>query len=240
LLVEVGAWDAALQLSESFARRFPKALEASLLEAEACIGLRHGRRAEGAIATARALQPKSPEPDLLLAKLRELQGDLPGATAALGDALKKDPRSLKVARRQGYLLSQRGRLSEAESVLRRALKRDFDAETAAELGFVLYRMGGTGEAKTLLRRALKARPRLARAHYYLGAVLFREGDAAGAERAYLEAEKWAPEDPRPLVGLCELLTRRGRPSEAAAVQARIRERFPENAATLVARCGGAQ
>ncbi len=240
LLLEVGAWEAALRLAESFARRYPKTLEARLLEAEACIGLRHGRRAEQAITAARELEPNSPEPDLLLAKLRELKGDLSGATESLAVALRKEPQSVKVARRHGYLLSQRGRLDEAASVLTAALKREFEAEAAAELAFVRFRQGRSGEATTLLRRALKARPQLARAHYYLGAVLFREGDAAGAERAYLAAENWAPEDSRALVALCELLNRRGRRDDAAAVRARIRERFPEEAATLVARCGDSE
>ena len=240
LLVEVEAWEAALQLSENFVRRYPKAVDATLLEAEASIGLRHGRRAEQAIATARRMEPHSPEPDLLLAKLRELQGDITGATDALGDALKKAPRSLKVARRQGYLLSQQGRLDEAATVLTRALKRGFDAESAAELGFVRHRQGRSEEARALLERAIKARPGFARAHYYLGAVLFREGDANGAERAYLAAEKWAPDDPRPVVSLCELLTRRGRREDAAEVQQRIRERFPQNADSLLVRCGDAE
>ncbi len=237
LLVEVEAWPAVLQLSESFARRFPKAVDATLLEAEGSIGLRHGRRAEQAIDKARRLEPRSPEPDLLLAKLRELQGDITGATEALGDALKKAPKSLKVARRQGYLLSQQGRLDEASTVLTRALRRAFDPETAAELGFVRHRQGRSEEARALLERALAARPRFARAHYYLGAVLFREGDFARAERAYLAAEKWAPDDPRPVAALCELLTRRGRHEDAAAVQERIRERFPDKAASLLVRCG---
>src|SRR6185503_19078667 len=48
LLLEVGAHDAALELAEAFALRFPKELEAHLLAASAATELRMGKRAERA------------------------------------------------------------------------------------------------------------------------------------------------------------------------------------------------
>jgi Flp pilus assembly protein TadD len=237
LLLESGAANSALELAGIFGRRYPSAIEAPLLEAEACIQLRRGHRAEQAISMARELQPENPEPDVLLARLREAQGDLSGATSALGDALKKDPKSLTVARRQGFLLSQSGRLDDAAVVLSRTLNRKFDAETAAELAFVRYRQERVGEAMPLLKRALKEKPHLARAHYYLGGVLYRQGDLAGAEKAYREADQWSPEDPLPLIALCQLLTHQGRQADLDSVKATIKERFPENAAAHLAACG---
>ncbi len=75
--------EGALAVTQAFARRFPKSLEAALQEARACVGLRLGKRADGAIDRAISLAPDDPRPDLLRADLRRLQGDAPGMLDAL-------------------------------------------------------------------------------------------------------------------------------------------------------------
>ncbi|MBX5483293.1 MAG: protein kinase [Myxococcaceae bacterium] len=238
LLLDKRAYDAALELATEWQRRAPKVAAAKLLEARACIGLRQGKSAEAAIDAARALDSKSPEPELVLADLKELQGDLPGASAALAAALKKDPSSLKVARRQGLLLSQSGRLEEAEATLGAVLRRQFDAQSAAELAFVKYRQDRPQDALALLKRALRADPKLAAGHYYLGAVLYRTGDARGAERAYREAMALAPDDPRPVLSLCELYMQTHRKDDLPELHKLIDEKFEDRAAALKRQCGG--
>lgn len=237
LLLEVDAARAALKLSEAFATRHPQSADARLLEARAAIAMRQGKRAEAAIEAARVLAPQSPEPEQVLASLREAQGDAAGAAAAWKKALEKAPDSTAAARRRGYVLSQSGDLARADEALSTLLARTFDAEAAAELGFVRYRQGRPGEALSLLRKAIKASPELASSHYYLGAVLYRQGDARGAERAYLEAERLAPLDERPVLALCELFVKGKRHKELPAVHGRIDARFGDKAKALKRRCG---
>jgi eukaryotic-like serine/threonine-protein kinase len=237
LLVEAGAHDAALGLADGFARRFPKELEAHLLTARAATELRMGKRAERAIEEAAALAPDDLRPLLALTELRERQGDVAGAIAALSKVYEKRPRDKQIAPRYGRLLSLAGRLEEAAEVLG-AWTRSHgdDAEALAELAFVRYRQERVDDAAAVLKRALKAAPRLAVAHYYLGAILFRQGDTPGAERAYREADQLAPTDPRALTARCQLHARTGNAAAVAEVKRELASRFPERAEALAASC----
>ena len=234
LLIASGPYEAALKVAERFAARFPLEEAAFLLEAKASIKLRLGKRAQAAIDKAAGLSPMDTEPDVLLADLREAQGDLPGALEAIGRSLKKRPNSTALLARNGYLLSQAGRLDEASEVLVAVLQKKFDPESAAELGFVRLRQKETADAIVWLRRALKKEPRLAKGHYYLAAALNAQGDLKDAEREYREADAIAPGDPAPLSALCEMLARSGHAAEAKDVKQLLASRFPHDAA--VARC----
>jgi serine/threonine protein kinase/tetratricopeptide (TPR) repeat protein len=236
LLMEVGAHDAALELAEAFAQRFPKDVEAHLLAARAATELRMGKRAERAIEEAAALVPADVRPLLARAELRERQGDVPGALAALAKAYEKRPRDEKIAPRYGQLLSLSGKLDEAAEVLGAWTRDHTDAEALAELAFVRYRQTRMDEAAALLKRALRKDPKLAVAHYYQGAVLFRQGDAAAAERAYREADQLAPADPRPLVARCQLHARLGQEGLVSQVKRELATRFPDRADALAAQC----
>jgi serine/threonine protein kinase/Flp pilus assembly protein TadD len=236
LLLEVGEYSAALEIADAFTRRFPKDVEAHLLTARAATELRMGKRAERAIEEATALAPKDLRPVLALAELRERQGDMPGALAALAKAYEKRPKDDQIAPRYGRLLSQSGRLDEAAEVLGAWTKDNSDAEALAELAFVRYRQERVEDAAALLKRALKKSPKLAIAHYYLGAVLFRQGDTAGAERAYREADQLAPNDPRALAARCQMHARSGNEAAAAEVKRELTSRFPSQAEALAAQC----
>jgi serine/threonine protein kinase/Flp pilus assembly protein TadD len=236
LLLEVGENDAALELAEAFTQRFPKDVEGQLLAARAATELRKGKRAERAIDEATALAPGDVRPSLALAELRERQGDVPGAIAALSKAYEKRPRDPQIAPRYGMLLSQGGKLDEASEVLGAWTKDHNDAEALAELAFVRYRQERVDDAAALLKRALKKSPKLAIAHYYLGAILFRQGDTAGAEHAYREADQLAPEDPRALTALCQIHARQNNDDAVAEVKKELASRFPEHAEALVAQC----
>jgi serine/threonine protein kinase/Flp pilus assembly protein TadD len=236
LLLEVGEYNAALDIADAFARRFPKDAEAHLLTARAATELRMGKRAERAIEEASALDPKDLRPVLALAELRERQGDMPGALAALAKAYEKRPKDEQIAPRYGRLLSQSGRLDEAAEVLGAWTRDNNDAESLAELAFVRYRQQRVEDAAALLKRALKKSPKLALAHYYLGAVLFLQGDTAGAERAYREADQLAPNDPRALAARCQMHARSSNEAAVAEVKRELASRFPAQAEALAAQC----
>ncbi len=236
LLLDGAQPEPARALAELYAQRHPSDVEAALLEGRANFLLRQGKRAEAALARARQLAPSDARPDFLLAEMRELQGDLPGALAALGDALKKKPDARGALARQGYLMSQSGRLDEAAEVLRGVLKRSFEPASAAELAFVLYRQDKVDDALGLLRRALREDPKLAKAQYYLGAVLFRQGDIKGAEKAYHAADALEPSDPRALASLCELFARTEQKEKVEQTKKLIEQRFPDTSRQLAAQC----
>nr|WP_144370204.1 serine/threonine-protein kinase [Myxococcus stipitatus] len=236
LLMEAGAFPQAVEVAETFTTRFPKNLEAHLLVARAATELNRGKRAERALDEALTLAPKDLRPSLMLADLRERQGDLSGAVAALAKAHAQQPGSSRVAPRYGLLLSRSGRLDEASTVLTAWTREHDDAVSLAELGFVRFRQERVDEAASLLKRAVRKDGRLAVAHYYLGAVLFRQGDSTGAERAYLEADKLAPEDPRALAARCQLHAHGGNTTAVAELKRTLAERFPTQANVLAAEC----
>ena len=236
LLLTSGLSEAALKIAERFAARFPLEEAAPLIEARASIKLRLGKRAQAAIEKAAVLSPMDTEPDFLLGELREAQGDLGAALEAVNRAVRKRPNSPILVARQGYLLSQTGRLGEAAEALAAVLQKRFDADSAAELGYVRLRQKETSEAVGLLRRAVRKDPRLAKGHYYLGAALAAQGDLKGAEREYREADGIAPEDPRPLSALCEMHARRGNAAGVKDVKRLLATRFPREALALQARC----
>ena len=236
LLLASSLYEPALKVAERFGERYPADEDAFLMEARASIKLHLGKRAQAAIERAAVLVPSDAEPDALLSELREAQGDLPAALEAIGRALKKRPNSLVLAGRQGYLLSQAGRLNEASDALGSVLQKKLDASLAAELGFVRLRQGDTSDAVGWLRRALKKEPQLAIAHYYLGAALEAQRDLKGAEREYRDADEIAREDPRPLTALCEMHARNGRAAEANEIKQLLASRFPKAPATLLAHC----
>jgi tetratricopeptide (TPR) repeat protein len=228
--------EGALAITQAFARRYPRSIEAALQEARACVGLRLGKKADTAIDRAIGLGPDDPRPDMLRADLRRLQGDASGMLEALTSASRKAPNDREIAVRRGELLSQAGRLDEASSVLNAVLRHRFHPGAAAELGFVKLRQNQSTDAMRLLRASLARSPNLARAHYYLGAALNQQGDVAAAEAEYRTADRLAPSDPRPLGALCALLAQNKRAPETETVKKELADRFPEQAPRYIAEC----
>jgi eukaryotic-like serine/threonine-protein kinase len=228
--------EGALQITQAFARRYPKSIDAALQEARACVGLRLGKRADAAIDRALSLDPDDPRPDLLRADLRRMQGDASGMLDALTSASRKAPNDREIAVRRGELLSQAGRLDEASAILGGVLRKRFHAGAAAELGFVKLRQNQPAEAAKLLRDALRRSPNLAKAHYYLGAVLVQQGEQGEGEAEYHAANRLAPSDPRPLGALCALAASRNKPAEVETYKKELADRFPEQAPKFIAEC----
>lgn len=235
LLLDSKEYDAALELSESWLLHSPKNAKASLLEGRAASASRKGKRAEAALGRADALMPDDPAPNIALASMREAQGDSSGALEEYTRALKKKS-STEVLSKQGYLLSQAGRLDEAAKALTQVLSKEFDPAAAAELGFVRYRQKNLDDANALLRRALKKAPQLMVGHYYLGTVQYQQGDVKGARDSWLEADKLASaEDPRALIALCELEAQTKAPT-LDETRKKISTRFPKEAPGILGRC----
>ena len=235
LLVEAREWDALLSLVDGWLVKSPRNLDARLLEAKAAAQTRKGKRAEAAVKEAGAIAPNDARPDALMAELRELQADSSGALESWNIAVSKAPGNAQYLARQGYWLSQGGRLDEAEVALTKSSKKHNDPATTAELGFVKYRKDQKEEAMRLLRSVVRDKPDLLEGHYYLATVLFQKNDLAAARSEYLAADALAGTDSRPLTALCEM-EQMQRTSELPTVKKKIRERFPKEADTLLSKC----
>jgi Flp pilus assembly protein TadD len=238
LLAEAKEWDAVLSLVDPWLLKNPKSLDARLLEAKAAVQTRKGKRAETAVHEAGALAPNDARPDAVMAELRELQADSGAALEAWSKAVGKAPGNAQYLSRQGYWLSQAGRLDDAEAALTRANKKHNDPATTAELGFVKYRKDQKEEAMKLLRSVVKEKPDLLEGHYYLATVLFQKNDLTAARAEYLAADALAGTDSRPLTALCEM-EQMQKTSELPSVQKKIRERFPKEADALLSKCAAA-
>ncbi len=238
LLLEAKEWEAALSLVDGWRVKNPKNLDARLIEGKAASQWKKARRAEAAIREASALDPADPRPDALMAELREAQADSSASLEAWTKAVGKAPTNPQYLARQGFWLSQAGKLDEAEAALTRAMKKKPDAATTAELGFVKFRKEQKDEALKLLRSAVKQDASLFDGHFYLAAVLFSKGDLAGARAEYLAADALAGADPRALTTLCEMEQMQQTP-ELEAAKKKLRERFPKEADALLSKCAAA-
>ncbi len=235
LLLDAKEWDAALTLVDGWLLKNPKSLDARLIEAKAAVQTRKGKRAENAVHEAGALAPNDARPDAVMAELRELQADSGAALEAWSKAVAKAPTNPQYLSRQGYWLSQGGRLDEAEAALTKANKKRPDPATTAELGFVKIRKDQKDEALKLLRGVVKSSPELLVGHYYLATVLFQKNEVAAARAEYLAADALAGSDSRPLTALCEM-EQMQQTTELEAAKKKIKERFPKEADALLSKC----
>jgi len=236
LLTSAAQWETALEYADAWLLTSPKAVDARLLEARAALRLKRGKRFEAAVKEASTLAPEDPRVDAITAEFRELQGDVPLALEAWTKLAKKRPGDRHALTRQGYWLSQTGRLDEANEVLGSVLKKQYDADAAAELGFVKYRKEQFDEALKLLNRSVREKPDSMITHYYLATVLYRKGDLKTARAEYAEADKRAGSDTRPLIAWCELEAQQESTEGLEEVKRRIKERFPAEAVGMVAKC----
>ncbi len=126
--------------------------------------------------------PKSPWGWLWLGSIREVQGDLPGASQAFEQALTVDPRNSVAANNLAWrLASDNGDLARAELLARRALERDpANVGYADTLGFVEYKENQLKPAREILDDAARRDPRNSGILYHLALVKKDSGDLPGA------------------------------------------------------------
>jgi predicted O-linked N-acetylglucosamine transferase (SPINDLY family) len=110
---------------------------------------------------------------------------------------------------------QQGRLREAESSYREALRFDPDQTHALHLlGVLLTQTGRPDAGAELIKRSLALLPDQPMAHASLGDALARQGRAEGALECYDRALSLSPQIPCALTGRGQILLDRGRNQEA--------------------------
>jgi predicted Zn-dependent protease len=189
----------------------------------ACGGKAAGHRAAGALRlkagdVAGALgelrvavqtDPADPEAWALLGNAQFEAQRYEEAEKSYRAALELDRGSRPVRRSLAQLSVRRGRLPEAERLLRQLAgeaPRDPDLQLA--LGTLLASRGDLGGAKAAFGQALSAAPRHAAALYDLGRAYLRTGDLGGAQAAFQRLEVVAPHAPYAPYGMALVHARR--------------------------------
>jgi eukaryotic-like serine/threonine-protein kinase len=202
-----------------------------LAKATAEINARNGKKAEATLDLAESLDANNAQVDALRAKLKEAQGDIKGALAALSKALEKAPLDDSYWNEKGRLLSASGRLDEAVEALQKAIKMNPSARAFSEYGSVLLRQNKLSEAQIKLEASLKLNAQNAEANYYLGSVLYQRGMRAKAKESFEKAIALEPTDSRFWMALCTV-----NPEGLPDLKSRIQKQFTLDAAKWVARC----
>ncbi len=120
-----------------------------------------------------------PSKEKLINKARNLhkQGNIPEATKYYQQLINEGCNDHRIFSNYAAILSNLGKLQEAEFSTRKAieLKPDF-AEAHSNLGTILKDLGNLQEAELSTRKAIEFKPDYADAHSNLGAILLQKGD----------------------------------------------------------------
>lgn len=227
LLLLEGAPAEAHELVREAERREPTSVETLLLLARVCEVERRERCVRETFERAEQVAPKDPRPDLLQADMRERVGDGGGALKAVARAHHKAPEDALIAVRYARLLSEAGRYTEAETVLRGLSDVVASPKLLVELGLVRVKQGRDEEAREFFQRAVEQQPRFAVGHYYLGLTQHRLGREPEAEEELRTADRLDQADWRALAALCTVQLRTGQREAARATRMDLERRFPE-------------
>lgn len=133
------------------------------------------------------IHPQDRTGRLKLAQALHRLGRRVDALAALGERRATDVADAPLLTLGGILLTEEGRLAEAEADLRAGLRlAPHDPDLNCELGLCLQAMGRKSEAADCLRQAAAMRRGFVRALHNLGLVLQELGRPTEAEAVYLE------------------------------------------------------
>ncbi len=192
----------------------------------------------GALKAVDGLQKKTPDrplPDLLRGRILLAKKDLPGATAALEAALKKDPKYFPAVATLASIDVNAGKPEEAKKKFQALLERDPSSYQAhVALAELAARGGATpGDVAAGLRNAVKANPTQAAPRIMLVEQLSRSGDLKGALVAAQEGVSALPSDLR----LQELLGRvqaaNGDFEQAVSTLNKLASQQPKNAGVQI-------
>jgi Flp pilus assembly protein TadD len=140
-------------------------------------------------------------------------------------ALELDRRSRPVRRSLAQLALRRGRLPEAERLLRELVSEaPGDPDYQLALGTLLAARGDLGSARATFARVLAISPRHPAALYNLGRAELRAGDLNGAEDAFRRLDAVSPQAPYAPYGLALVHARRHETEPACAELLRALDR----------------
>jgi TolB-like protein/Tfp pilus assembly protein PilF len=153
-------------------------------------------RAREAALLAQKLDPKSPQPHVVMANIHILYDwDWVGADRELQQAAALGPRDTFWFQTAGFLAGALGHWDEARQFNVEAITLDpLSPDPQEDIGFTVYlRTGNFAEAERYFRRALQISPEYGAGHYFLGVALLLQGHN---EAALAEFQKETEEDGR--------------------------------------------
>ncbi len=137
---------------------------------------------------------RSAEDWFVVGRQRERDGDLPGALAAYGEAVGREPDRGEWVYRQGCVLRKAGQLEDAATAFARAVDIDGgEARYLTNLGVALDGLGRREEAMRVFHRAILADAANAEAHHNLGAIYAEQGRDREAIRCFESALAASPD-----------------------------------------------
>jgi len=220
-----------LQKGETAAagKEFEAALGLSPDYAPALLGLagvriQEGRSDEAMFLTRRAME-SAPDPEggvyVQYAGLGIRAKKQDEAARVLRKLAAERPRAAEIPVALSVLSQDAGRVEEAESLLRDALRIDSTSTAAMSRLFQSRRKAGSeAELAPLIRTALAKNPSSVLHHNWIGLILERQGDSAGAEKEFKAALAVAPDFGGTMANLGSLYGRVGRFDEAVTILSR--------------------
>ena len=154
-------------------------------------------------------------PDLDTAIRLYRQGAFDAAAQACRELLAREADNVRALNLLGVLMTQAGRLADAEASYRRAVEADPKGTNGlVNLGTTLIMRGAADEAVPYLRKAVRLDPSDAEAQNGLGFALFATDDPAGALDHLREAVRLDPRHAEAHVNLGKVLLEHDRFAEA--------------------------
>jgi tetratricopeptide (TPR) repeat protein len=156
------------------------------------------------------------------------RGDYESARADLLQLATETPRSAEVQRRLGTIFQLEGRLPEAETSFREALKRDPDyVEALIGLGQVEAQKGDLASAVKRFETAIEIEPHRSKAHDCLARVHESTGAVDEALAEYFRALEFDPNNPDISVHIAAIQLAQQQPDQALARLDQVVELAPK-------------
>jgi tetratricopeptide (TPR) repeat protein len=218
--------NAAIALKKAEKLR-PLGVPDRLALAMAYLGFNRGAWARPEFEKLAAADPLNPLYPYWLARIDFDEHKYDSAIERLEAVTKANPGFMRAWDNLGLSLEGAGRLSEAVSSYRRAIRLDRDQTAPSpwpllNLGTLLTKMGELTEAEALLREAAGYQTTLAEAHYRLGVNLQKQNRAQDAIVELRQACTLDPNATEPLYALGQLYRKQGDEKAAAEIFERFR------------------
>lgn len=175
------------------------------------------------LACALAAQPQ-PSPDALLRRAIDLHqaGDIPGATAAYREYLKKDPKSVMARSNLGAVLARAGHFEEAIVEYQHALELEpRNLPVRVNLGLAYYKTSQISAAAEELSQVVRQQPSNRQALFLLADCNLRLGENKKVIELLSPLEKASPDDKALIYLLGTALIRDNQPARGQVLVNRI-------------------
>lgn len=195
LLAEMGDLNMSIVHYQREIDLLPRSIQANLGLARTLMSKGDWEGAEASARIASDLDPNNPDPNLIIAEVRERQRDLVGARSTYQQLLASRAATPQLYGRYGALLSRGGKHQEALTAYRRAVDLDpDDPRNHNNLGAGYARLGQHASSAASYRRAVELDPTYARAWRNLADALEKDGNTSAAIEAYRSfLEHWTGE-----------------------------------------------